>query len=60
MSGLFLHLFARAGAALAAEMIRFARDRFVNWRLGVVRDAETALDAMADRYTLTQFRFFHC
>jgi hypothetical protein len=28
--------------------------------LGVVRDAETALDAMADRYALTQFRFFHC
>jgi hypothetical protein len=53
-----VQLIARAGAAIAAKMIQFVRYRFENWMLGVVRDAETVLDAMTDRYVSINFRIF--
>jgi len=46
---LLLKLFTRVGAAFATKITQSLRDWFVNWSNGVVRDAETVLDAMANR-----------
>lgn len=53
---LLLKLFTRVGAAFATKITQSLRDWFVNWSNGVVRDAETILDAMGNRYTSLYFR----